>query len=77
MPRETVYDETGEFDIHVGWARDSSDVQVGVETHDGQHVVSLDGQDYAGLWCTLNRAGCNRLIRLLRQARDTAFGKDE
>jgi hypothetical protein len=32
---------------------------------------------FTGLWGTLDRAGCNRLIRVLRQARDQAFGKDE
>jgi hypothetical protein len=30
-----------------------------------------------GLWSTLDRAGCNRLIRTLRKARDAAFGRDE
>lgn len=32
---------------------------------------------YTGAWATLDRAGCNRLIRTLRRARDTAFGRDE
>lgn len=31
---------------------------------------------YAGLWATLDRQGCNRLIRVLRRARDSAFGAD-
>lgn len=32
---------------------------------------------YAGVWSDLDRQGCNRLIRLVRKARDAAFGKDE
>lgn len=32
---------------------------------------------YRGVWADLNRDGCNRLIRLVRKARDTAFGHDE
>lgn len=30
-----------------------------------------------GMWTWLNRPGINRLIRLLRKARDQAFGRDE
>lgn len=36
--------------------------------------VSLMG--YQGLWSTLDRSSCNRLIRLIRRARDAAFGAD-
>lgn len=32
---------------------------------------------FTGLWATLDREGCNRLIRVLRRARDQAFGRDE
>lgn len=32
---------------------------------------------YNSYWANLNRAGVNRLIRLLRKARDSAFGRDE
>jgi len=36
-----------------------------------------DGESgYRGLWATLDRRGCNQLIRFLRRARDTAFGAD-
>jgi hypothetical protein len=31
---------------------------------------------FTGLWGTLDRDGCNRLIRALRRARDQAFGAD-
>lgn len=37
----------------------------------------LSGTLYAGVWSDLDRQGCNRLIKLLRHARDAAFGKDE
>lgn len=37
----------------------------------------LSHNQYAGLWCTLDRQGCNRMIRILRKARDAAFGRDE
>lgn len=37
-----------------------------------------DGVGYGrGLWTTLDRDGINRLIRVLRRARDQAFGRDE
>lgn len=32
---------------------------------------------FTGLWGTLDRDGCNRLIKVVRQARDAAFGRDE
>lgn len=32
---------------------------------------------FTGLWGTLDRAGINRLIKMLRKARDDAYGHDE
>jgi hypothetical protein len=32
---------------------------------------------FTGLWATLDWAGCNRVIRLVREARDKAFGRPE
>lgn len=32
---------------------------------------------YQGIHATLDRGGVNRLVRALRRARDSAFGKDE
>lgn len=32
---------------------------------------------YDSLWATLDRSGVNEMIRVLRRARDQAFGKDE
>lgn len=38
-------------------------------------VVSSGG--YRGVWSALDRQGCNNLIRVVRRARDAAFGRDE
>lgn len=35
------------------------------------------GYTYSSVWSTLDREECNRLIRLVRKARDQAFGRDE
>ena len=35
------------------------------------------GSDYSGVWADLNRQQINDLIRMLRRARDQAFGRDE
>lgn len=32
---------------------------------------------YQGIWADLDRQACNELIRLLRRARDSAYGRDE
>jgi hypothetical protein len=32
---------------------------------------------YTSVWATLDRSGCNRLIKTVRRARDAAFGRDE
>lgn len=120
MPKETVQDTSGDFDVRVGWLA-AGDVQVGVETAAGHSLVTklygnIDTQrsiaqavaaavkdrpatigdaefgrqildiieasstnpsgSYTGVHASLDRHGCNRLIRLIRQARDTAFGSD-
>lgn len=38
--------------------------------------VYTHGQN-TGVWLDLDRHGCNRLIRALRKARDSAYGRDE
>jgi hypothetical protein len=88
MPKEMIRDLVELYDVHVGWEREKY-VQVGVETSDGRsiadHLTMENGgddepttpADFKGLWGTLDRTGCNRLIRVLRHARDQAFGKDE
>lgn len=41
---------------------------------------TLDGAangQYGGVWVDIDRRGCNRLIGLIRKARDMAYGRDE
>jgi hypothetical protein len=33
--------------------------------------------EYTGVWADLSRDGCNRLIKIIRKARDAAYGPDE
>lgn len=33
--------------------------------------------EYSGVWTTLDRLGCNQLIKNVRKARDSAYGRDE
>jgi len=69
MPREAI-ESTGSNpnQVKVGW-RSQGGVQVGV-TPPGDAAEE-------GLWADLDRQGCNDLIRILRRARDSAFGRDE
>lgn len=128
MPRETITDIVGSYDVKVGWEPER-DVQIGVTVADPTPLVNTlygdqetleavglnlkarfgigvddalsdeeksevmreiartalstltecanDGAPYYGVWATLDRAGCNRVIRVLRRARDSAFGRDE
>lgn len=87
MPKETVYDASNLFDLEVGWAHDR-DVQLGITTHDGRSLAEwLAGlpeaeagaplPQFSSLWASLDRGGINRLIKMLRKARDDAYGRDE
>jgi hypothetical protein len=53
---------------------DASDAQVGTRI-----VAAMDARigGFDGLRTTLDRAGVNKLIRVLRRGRDSAFGRDE
>lgn len=89
MPKETITDLANMYDVQVGW-QSGSDVQIGVVTHDGGTIVewlfpeastgtitvSDSSPSFTGLWGTLDREGINRLIRVLRRARDSAYGAD-
>lgn len=115
MPRETVRDQSGLYDIQVGWG-DGSDVQVGIESRSVRSLIdqfgvlealqaafdagrstapdddgkaqSIEGalaellriQDslpqFTGLWGSFSRHDCNRLVELVRRARDKSYGKD-
>lgn len=43
----------------------------------GVLMLLQDDWKPTGAWATLTREGCNKLIRVLRRARDSAFGRDE
>lgn len=59
------------FRVEVGWSRQGS---VQVATIDPDAVL---GTRESGLYVELDRVGINQLIRLLRKARDQAYGRDE
>lgn len=78
MPREHVAgdgltSDNDEWRVTVGWNRDGH-VQVATETIPAEGTTTSVGN---GKWVDLDRARINALIRLLRKARDQAFGRDE
>ena len=86
MPKEKIRDAAAMYDVHVGWERGKF-VQVGVETTDGrtlaEHLSGDDGDggtvtpaSFKGVWGTLDRAGCERLIHVVRRAMVQAFDPD-
>lgn len=115
MPKEMIRLTEGPNDVHVGWNRDDSQVQIGVEGNEGFSLFwklcgpytedigsevrktmaeeqpetdTVLGESilnmldtvvfpYSGIWASLNRSQINQLIKILRRARDSAFGKDE
>lgn len=89
MPKEVVA-TADQHDVEVAWGRDAGYVQVGTvaaEHHSLEEFLEHarapenDGPgvaaQYRGLFGTLDRNGVNHLIRVLRRARDQAFGRDE
>lgn len=92
MPKERVRDIAGIFDVQVGWRSDGdvqvavvttdgtplSKVVESWRTDNGQERQDSDGEYVRsdGIWSTLDRSSINRMIRLLRKARDAAFGTD-
>jgi hypothetical protein len=76
--------------VRVGWGHASEVVEIGTAVPDGcgqlrlpnpdnvneWNPIILDGYD-VGWFVQLDRVGINRLIRTLRKARDSAFGRDE
>ena len=50
------------------------------DTKIGEQVLNMldtSASSYAGVWSTLGRHECNQVIRVLRRARDQAYGRDE
>lgn len=56
--------------LKVTWGRETGHVQLAIVTDD-------DPDGFHAQHITLDRVGCNHLIRLARRARDMAYGKDE
>lgn len=91
MPKERIQSTTaGEFDIVVAWGRDTH-VQVATTANDADSRLrgwteSVDGVEapagssftmFDGWHVDLTRQQVNDLIRVLRKARDQAYGRDE
>jgi hypothetical protein len=71
MPKETINDPRNPGRVvEVRWARD---VDVKVGTVDPGKEADDEGR---GLYADLDRLGINNLIRVLRRARDAAYGAD-
>lgn len=85
MPKEYISSEPQERgSVKVAWGRDSGDIQIAVAGPVGWRtsLVDLTPQavepDNALDWhFSPNRFEINKLIRVLRTARDQAFGRDE
>lgn len=74
MPKENINCSLIEgFRAEVGW-EPGKDVQIA--TTNARSKLRLDDEPFKGWFATLDREGCNRLIRALRKARDAAFGAD-
>lgn len=91
MPKEYVYgpkaflssgdakytcaNPEAEFAATVGWSRLDNGGVVQLATIRNGQEQSFEPEH--GLYMELDRVGINDLIRLLRRARDQAFGRDE
>lgn len=81
MPKENVSDTVAnELRAEIGW----SSGYVQVATTNANSTLQIDDplpdgaatESFKGWHVTLDREGCNRLIRVVRRARDAAFGSD-
>lgn len=84
MPKENIDDMvTDGFRAKVTWrAGETGYVQLATVSENSPFKWPPqegcdDKGDFDGWHVTLDRAGINRLIRVLRRARDAAFGRDE
>lgn len=85
MPVKEVQfeDQAAQFNLRLSWEPDKY-VQLGIQTANGQSLVDWlagtgskdEAARFAGLFGTMKRPDINRLIRLLRTARDEVFGRD-
>lgn len=81
MPKSAVYSKTDQDSkVEVSWARER-DVQISVVTKKPDLIKALEEsppvEGFNGFFLDLDRSGINGLIKMLRRARDDAYGKDE
>lgn len=86
MPKENIYGEHGTESVEVTWGKNGEHVQVGTRAPNSPFALIPEGAvpgvdcvsgPYTSLHITLtNRSEVNDLIRVLRKARDQAFGAD-
>jgi len=81
MPKELIFQKTKHGDpdtagtvVKVGWSREAGHVELATIRDEGQTLEP--GPESNGWFAQLDRDGINRLIRVLRKARDAAFGSD-
>lgn len=88
MPHERMQGSYPAFDLNVSWSRDCGYVQVATSTEEPEHVKRMaaaiaegaqgESSVTLGVFVDLDdRRKVNDLIRVLRRARDQAFGADE
>lgn len=63
--------------IKVGWSKESEHVEMAICEIKSGEVVEHGYDGETPRYIQLDRTGLNRLIRILRRARDDAFGRDE
>lgn len=80
MPKEYVNDAHQGSDqwpaprVRLGWSKDAQHVQLATIAEDWQELEPTPEGN--GWFVSLNRHGINQLIRMLRRARDQAYGAD-
>jgi len=91
MPRESVYDQNlnSGYYLDVMWSKPGDYVSLASVNPEGKLMEKYESEDgLTGGWTAadvvtpgwfvyLDRNGINDLIRKLRKARDTTFGRDE
>lgn len=81
MPKVNVDDQTvSGFRVEVTWGQGHY-VQVASVNQESEIPLEVGdtpetADTFKGWHITLDRGGCNRLIRAVRQARDAAYGPD-
>lgn len=82
MPKELIFQHTSYGDpdtrrpvTRVGWSKEAGHVEIATMMPDG--IPLEPGPEANGWFMQLTRSEINQLIRVLRKARDQAYGKDE